>query len=228
VGLARLAGTPGAAAGLTARLAPALLVVLLAAACASSGGGSTHAPAVRSEQARVARMVLADGDLAGYVVRATGSEVLQDQMPPPRAPRAALVRRLVRASWVASANSTLVARAGGGPPIFSDANLFAGVAAARRIFVLELAPVPGIVSRSLPLPPGAPAGAAFDSLRKGGRTEYELSWREGPVISLLIAQVRAGTVGPGADPRAIGATLVRASAAQSRRIADALGAALAV
>jgi hypothetical protein len=173
-------------------------------------------------------MVLADGDLAGYVVRGTGSEVLQDQMPPPRAPRAALVRRLVRASWVASANSTLVASAGGRPPIFSDANLFAGVAAARRIFVLELAPVPGIESRSLPLPPGAPAGAAYTSLIKGGRTEYELSWREGPVIGLLIAQVRSGTAAPAADPPAIAATLVRAAGAQSRRIADALGAALAV
>jgi hypothetical protein len=138
------------------------------------------------------------------------------------------VRRLVRASWVASANSTLVASAGGGAPIFSDANLFSGLPAARRIFTLELAPVPGIDSRSLPLPPGAPAGAVFDSLRKGGRTEYELSWREGPVIGLLVAQVRAGTVGPGADPRAIGATLARAAGAQSRRIADALGAALTV
>jgi hypothetical protein len=228
VGLARLAGAPGAAAGLTARLAPALLLVLLAAACASSGGGATHAPPVRSEQARVARMVLADGDLSGYLVEGTGAEVLHDQMPPPRAPRAALVRRLVRASWIASANSTLVASAGGGPPIFSDANLFAGVPAARRIFALELARVPGIDSRHLPLPPGAPAGAAYASLRKGGRTEYELSWREGPVIGLLVAEVRAGVLGPEADPRTIGATLVHAAAAQSRRIADALGAAQAV
>jgi hypothetical protein len=228
VGLARLAGDPGAAAGLTARRAPALLLVLLAAACASSGGGATHAPSARSEQARVARMVLADGDLAGYLVQATATEVLQDQMPPPRAPRAALVRRLVRASWIASANSTLVASGGGGAPIFSDANLFAGVPAARRIFTLELARVPGIESRSLPPPPGAPAGAAYSSLRKGGRTEYELSWREGPVIGLLVAQVRAGTLGPGADPRTIAATLVRAASAQSRRIADALGAALQI
>ncbi len=191
------------------------------------GGGSTHARPVRSEQARVARMVLADGDLAGYVVRGTGSEVLQEQMPPPRAPGAALVRRLVRASWIASANSTLVARAGGGPPIFSDANLFAGVPAARRIFALELAPVPGIESRTLPLPPGAPAGAAYTSLTKNSRTEFELSWREGRVIGLLIAQVRAATART-ADPPAIATTLVRAAAVQSRRIADALGAALSV
>ncbi len=174
-------------------------------------------------------MVLADGDLAGYLVQGTGSEVLQDQMPPPRAPRAALVRRLVRASWIASANSTLVASAGGGPPIFSDANLFAGVPAARRILRSSSRRVPGIRTRSLPLPPGAPAGAAYDSLRKGGRTEYELSWREGPVIGLLIVQVRAGTGGPGSSIR--GRSRRRSSAPPRCSRAgspDALGAALAV
>jgi hypothetical protein len=173
-------------------------------------------------------MVLANGDLAGYVVRGTATEALKDQLPPRGMPRAGLIARLVRRSWIASANSTLVGSGPRRPPIFSDANLFRSVPTARRIFALELAPVPGVAVRFLHAPAGAPAGAAYARLRKGARAEYELSWREGPVIGLLVAQVpaaaRAGTPGPAA----IAATLVRAAAAQSRRIEGVLGSAVAV
>ena len=95
--------------------------------------------------------------------------------------------------------------------------------AARRIWRLELQIGPRDRDHALKPPPGAPAGGALDTLlRKGGRSEYELGWLEGPVIGLLLVQIPAGPQAPGFDPLAIGAVLVRAAAVQTRRIAGAL------
>ena len=167
-------------------------------------------------------MVLMDGDLPGYVVHNTGSERLRDQLPPRGARRAKLMDRLIRANWIASQNSTLVASGDARPPIWSDANLFRRVSAAKRIWRLELQKVPGVQTRRLEPPPGAPAGATYARLGKGGRAEYQLVWLEGPVIGILGVQVPAHAEAPGLDPLAIGAVIVQAAAVQSRRIAGAL------
>jgi hypothetical protein len=198
------------------------LLAVLASACGSpGGGGSAHAAPAPADQRRVARMVLMDGDLPGYVVRSTGSEKLKDQLPPRGIRGARLIARLVRANWLASENSTLV-DGGARPPIFSDANLFARVSAARRIWKLELQKAPGVQTRWLRPPPGAPAGAAYARLGKGALAEYQLVWREGPVIGLVVVQVPATAKGPAFDPLAIGSTLLRAAHAQSGRIAGVL------
>jgi len=167
-------------------------------------------------------MVLADGDLPGYFVGHTAFEQLGAQLPPRGMPDERLMTRLIRANWIASANSTLAASGGARPSIFSDANLFARPAAARRIWRLELEPAPGIETHRLKPPPGAPPGASYVILRRGSRSEYELGWREGPVIGLLEVQIPAGAPVPGFDPLAVGTVLVRAAAVQSRRIAGAL------
>jgi hypothetical protein len=200
-----------------------VLLAVLASACGSSGhGGSSHRSASPSQRRRVAQMVLMDGDLPGYVVHSTGSEKLKDQLPPRGVRRAKLMGRLIRANWIASQNSTLVVSGDTRPPIFSDANLFRRASAAKRIWTLELQKVPGVQTRWLTPPPGAPAGAAYARLGKGDRAQYQLVWLEGPVIGLLVVQVPAHAEAPGLDPLAIGAILVRAAAVQSRRIAGAL------
>jgi hypothetical protein len=166
-------------------------------------------------------MVLANGDLPGYAVRGTGAERLRDQLPPRGVRGSSLTARLVHVNWLASEHSILVARRGGRPPVWSDANLFARPAAARRILRLELQePQPGARTRTLAPPAGAPAGAAYTRLRKGARTEYELVWPEGPVIGLLVVRLPAGGTAPAAP--AIAATLARAARAQAVRIANVL------
>jgi hypothetical protein len=166
-------------------------------------------------------MVLMDGDLPGYVVRSTGSEKLKDQLPPRGLPRARLTARLIRRTWVASENSTLAVSGNARPPIFSDANLFTRVSAARRIWRLELQNVPGIRTRRLKPPPGAPAGATYAYLRNGRRAEYQLAWREGPVIGLLVVPATPAK-SPALEPLAIGSTLAHAASVQFRRIAQVL------
>jgi hypothetical protein len=200
-----------------------VLLAVLASACGSSGqGASAHRPASPQQRRRVAQMVLMDGDLPGYFVGHTAFEKLKAQLPPRGVHHERLMTRLITRNWIASANSTLAASGSARPPIFSDANLFARVSAARRIWRLELQKAPGIETHSLKPPPGAPAGASYTLLRQGGRSEYELGWREGPVIGLLLVQIPAGPPAPGLDPLAIGAVLVRAAAVQTRHIAGAL------
>lgn len=199
-----------------------LVVLVLASACGSSVSSSGSAPAFRTGQQRVDRMVLVDGDLPGYHLESTGAEVLADQMPPPRMPRAALLRRLVAANWVASDHSTLVGSAKADPAIFSDANLFKSAAVMHRIWMLEGARVPGIHRDDLAAPPGAPAGADYTYSTNGKRASYQLSWQEGSVLGLVIVEVpprahlSAGTLAR------IAATLGRAAKVESIRIAAAV------
>ncbi|HEY2789220.1 MAG TPA: hypothetical protein VGI72_07160 [Gaiellales bacterium] len=200
-----------------------MLLAVLAGACGSSGhSGSGQPTASPAQLRRVAEMVLADGDLPGYFVGHTAFEKLGAQLPPRGMRHEQLMTRLIRRNWIASANSTLAASGSARPSIFSDANLFARVPAAKRIWKLELQTAPGIAIHRLKPPPGAPAGASYVTLRKGSRSEYELGWLEGPVIGLLVVQIPAGAPAPGLDPLTVGAVLVRAAAVQSRRIAGAL------
>lgn len=202
----------------------AALLVVLASACGSSGASSGHVPTVVTGQQRVDRMALADGDLPGYHVQSTGAEVLADQLPPPTLPRAALVRRLVTANWIASDHSTLVASVRTAPAVFSDANLFKSASATRRILALEFARVPGVSTRYLAVPPGAPAGARYYHYRQGTRAFFELSWQEGPVLGLVLTPESPGAhLSAGALTR-IADTLGRAAKAESIRIAGAANA----
>lgn len=193
----------------------------LATACGSSGSNSGSAPAVATGQARVDRMVLANGDLPGYHVQSTGAEVLADQLPPPGSPQAALVTRLVTANWVASDHSTLVSAIKGAPVVFSDANLFRSPAAMRRIWVLEGAPVPGDGSHDLASPAGTPAGTRYEYVKTKTRAFYQLSWPEGPVFGILVAFVPLHSHPSALAQARIAGTLTAAAKAESIRIAGA-------
>jgi hypothetical protein len=199
------------------------LLVVFATACGSSGSaGSSSGHGSVTGQERVDRMVLTDGDLPGYHLQSTGAETLSDQLPPPRAPQAALVRRLVAANWVASEHSTLVASAKADPPVFSDANLFRSVAALRRIWVLESAPVPGVERHELAPPAGAPDGAFYAYFVGAGGASYQLSWPEGPAFGIVVVQVPSrGHLSARVRAR-IATTLGRAARAESVRIAAAV------
>lgn len=200
--------------------ATALLVVLVTACGSSGSAGSGHGSVTGQE--RVDRMVLTDGDLPGYHLQSTGAETLSDQLPPPRAPQAALVRRLVAANWVASEHSTLAASAKADPPVFSDANLFKSVAALRRIWVLESAPVPGVQRHELAPPAGAPDGAFYAYFVGAGGASFQLSWPEGPAFGIVVVQVSSrGHLSARARAR-IATTLGRAASAESVRIAAAV------
>jgi hypothetical protein len=193
--------------------------MVLAGACGSSGSGSGSAAA--TGQARVDRMVLANGDLPGYHVQSTGAEVLADQLPPAGSPRAALVKRLVTANWVASDHSTLVSAIKGAPIVFSDANLFRSPAAMRRIWALEGAPLPGDGSHDLAPPAGTPAGTRYEYVKTTTRAFYQLSWPEGPVFGILIAFVPLHAHPSALAQAGIAATLTQAAKAESIRIAGA-------
>jgi hypothetical protein len=205
--------------------AGALVVLgLLACGCATSGGaGSTaqHTPSPDAQR-RVARMVLGNGELPGYIVQTGGPERLNAQLVPHAMPRAALADRLIRASWLASEHSLLVTPGGARPAVFSDANLFRSTAVAGRVWSLEQAPVPGIAVHSLPVPAGAPPGASYGELRKGTRSEFEIAWRQGPVIALDVIAVASSPAPPPSVVAGIGAILGRAAQVQQGRIARAL------
>lgn len=191
--------------------------------CASSGGGSSARTAAGPDaQRRVARMVLGNGELPGYVVETAGGERLKAQLAPRRMPRAALADRLIRASWLASEHSLLITPGGSRPTIFSDANLFRDAGAAARIWALEQAPVPGIAVQRLTAPAGAPPGASYGELRRGTRSEFEIAWHEGPVIALDVIAVASSPAPPPRVVAAIGAILGRAAHTQDGRIVRAL------
>jgi hypothetical protein len=196
----------------------------IASACASSGSaGTTHARTPSpAAQRRVARMVLGNGELPGYIVEADGAERLAEQLAPKRMPQAALADRLIRASWLASEHSLLVTPGGARPTVFSDANLFRDAAAARRIWTLEGAPVPGLAIHRLAQPAGAPPGARYGQLRKGTRSEFEIAWVEGPVIAIDVIAVASSPAPPPRFVAQIGAILGRAARVQEGRITRAL------
>jgi hypothetical protein len=199
------------------------LLVVVAAACGSSGSsGSSSGHAAVTGQERVDRMVLTDGDLPGYHVQSVGAESLSEQLPPPRALQAALVTRLVTASWVASEHSTLVSSAKGAPTVFSDANLFKTAAALRRIWVLEGARVPGIQRHDLAPPAGSPKGALYGYFVGTAGASYQLSWPEGPAFGIVLVQVSPHAHLSARTRGKIATTLGRAAKAESVRIAAAV------
>lgn len=197
---------------------------MLAGGCASSGGSgsaSRHVPSADAQR-RVDRMVLGNASLRGYTVESDGDERLQAQLVPSGAAHAATANRLIRAGWLASAHALLVSPGGARPAVFSDANLFRDAPTAARIWALEQAPAPGVASRPLPVPAGAPAGAVYAELRKGARIEFEIAWQEGPVIGIDIVGVAASPAPPRPVRAEIAAVLGRAAHVQDRRITRAL------
>jgi hypothetical protein len=206
------------------RVCATALLVVLATACGGSPGsaGSTARRALVTGQQQVDRMVLADGDLPGYHVQSVGAEALSDQLPPPRAPQAALVARLVTANWVASEHSTLVGPAKAAPTVFSDANLFKSASALRRIWVLESGRVPGIQRHDLAVPPGAPEDALYAYFVGAGGASYQLSWPEGPAFGIVVVRVSARAHLSARARAKIASTLGRAARVESVRIAGAV------
>jgi hypothetical protein len=199
------------------------LLAVLAAACGSSGSaGSSSGHAAVTGQERVDRMVLTDGDLPGYHVQSVGAESLTEQLPPPRAPRRALLTRLVTANWVASEHSTLVSSRKGAPTVFSDANLFKSAAALNRIWVLEGARVSGIERHDLAPPVGSPSGALYGYFAGAAGASYQLSWPEGPAFGIVLVQVSPHTHLSARAVARIATALGRAAKAESVRIAAAV------
>jgi hypothetical protein len=201
-----------------------VVLAVLACSCGSSGGAGAsaqHAPSPDAQR-RVARMVLGNGELPGYIVQTGGPERLNAQLVPHAMPRAALADRLIRASWLASEHSLLITPGGARPTVLSDANLFRNAAVAARVWSLEQAPVPGIAVHSLPVPVGAPPGASYGELRRGTHAEFEIAWRQGPVIALDVIAVASSPAPPPSVVAGIGAILGRAAQVQQGRIARAL------
>jgi hypothetical protein len=197
------------------------LLTLAVSACGSSASPASsgpHASPAAIGQDRVTQMVLEDGDLPGYRLQSTGGETLKDQLPPPKLPQAALARRLVRANWIASEHSVLVAT-DHRTIVFSDANLFRAAPAARRIWALELAKVPGTVTRFLKVPAAAPAGARFAYQRQGSHAGFQVGWRQGPVIGIAIIFVSPKAHISRPAERRIAALLGTAAHLQAQRIA---------
>ena len=166
------------------------LVALFASACGSSGSsspsvGEPHLSPAAIGRDRVTQMVLTDADLPGFRLQSTGAETLEQQLPPQGLAQVGLARRLVRANWIASEHSILIA-GDGHTIVYSDANLFRQPAAAQRIWTLELHKIPGIVTRFLKVPAGAPAGARFAYQRQGAHAGFQIGWRQGSVIGIAI------------------------------------------
>ena len=130
-------------------------------------------------------MVLKDGDLPGFHLQDTKLETLKEQMPPKGARGYAQAKRLVAANWIASAHSVVV-RDDGSVPLFTDANLFRTAAAATSIWKLETATAPpGYAVRSYPAH-GAPPGARLRWITSDKRAAFQLDWRQGRVIGIVI------------------------------------------
>jgi hypothetical protein len=197
------------------------LLALLVAACGSSASSASSQPQLSRAAVgrdKVIQMVLQGGDLTGFDLQSTGGETLKDQLPPPKLPQAALAARLVRANWIASAHSLLVS-ADHRTIVFSDANLFTSAAVAGRLWTLELAKLPGAVTRALAVPADAPAGARFTYERQGSHAGFQIAWRQGPVVGLAIIFVPAKTRISRVTEQRFAGVLGRAAHAQALRIA---------
>jgi hypothetical protein len=215
------------------RLTVALLAAatLAASACGSAAksGGSApaptraHSPALhltglQIAQRHVAGMVLAAGSLPGYTLHSQGAETLKEQMPPKGTRHAAEIRRLVKATWLASAHSFTLAP-DGKLYVFSDANLFRSSAAAVRMDRLEQRRWPRQHVRFLPAPAGAPAGAHLAFVRNAKVSAFTLAWTQGPVIAYVRIYGKAHETFTHVGERRIAAFLTIAANAQAARIA---------
>jgi hypothetical protein len=190
----------------------------------SSADGSPTVPHV-SEMAvarnQAAQMVLTTGDLLGYTMRSDGAENFTDQLPPKRIPHYGAIKRMVRASWLASEHSIVIS-ADGRLQLFSDANIFRSAVAAKRIWKLERVPVPGTRDRHFPAPADAPNRARLDYVNDGHRAGFELSWPQGRVIGLTIVFAHPTDRFDQVAVRRIASFLATAARAQSARIDNAL------
>jgi hypothetical protein len=203
-------------------LAAAAVLTTLAAGCGSGSNGSAtqpppHLSAVTAARDQVTDMVLTDGDLPGFSLRSTGPETLQDQLPPKRTPRYALMKRVVSASWLASEHSDVIS-SDGKVQLVSDANLFRSAAAAQQVWKLEQTPLPGTVFRRLRVPAGAPHGALFVYEREGPHAAFEIGWPQGRVIAYTILFAQATDRFSAAGMSRIATLLRNAATAESRRI----------
>jgi hypothetical protein len=196
----------------------------LGAGCGTASSTPTTQPgpkvsATQLAQDEVSQMVLADGDLPGYSLNSTGSETLQDQLPPRRTPGYKKIVRTMKASWLASEHSIVVG-ADGHVAFISTANLFRSKSAMRRVWKIEGTRVPGIRMKRYPTPAGAPPGSRLLYTNDGSRIEFRLIWPEGRVIgATLLFGHPTDKLGRLAISR-ISSFLSTAATAQARRIGD--------
>lgn len=200
------------------------LVAAFAAGCGagSSSPGTQPGPKVtptQMAQDEVSQMVLADGDLPGYSLNSTGSETLQDQLPPRRTPGYTKIMRTVKASWLASEHSIVVG-ADGNVAFISSANLFRSESAMRRVWKVEATKIPGIRRKRYPAPAGSPPGSRLVYSNDGTQASFRMTWPQGRVIGVTFVGARPGDrFGKLAISR-ISSFLATAAAAQARRIGD--------
>jgi hypothetical protein len=200
-------------------------LTLVSAGCGAAGSSSTPSvqrPVTLSQaqplDTQVGRMVLEDGDLAGWSIAGHGAEELADQLVPPTTAGADVTNSLVRRHWKASYHTIL--RHGTGV-VYSDANVFDSAAGAGRIWNIErTAVVPGQRSSHLAVPPGAPPRTVANFVDTGKLGAYELGWSQGPVIGLVIVYVH-NRLAPAREKDTL-ALMAQAATKQSNRIAQVL------
>jgi hypothetical protein len=196
----------------------------LAAGCGSASSTPATQPgpkvsATQMAQDEVTDMVLADGDLPGYSLNSTGSETLQDQLPPRRTPGYKKIVRAVKASWLASEHSIVVG-ADGRVAFISTANLFRSESAMRRVWRMERVKIPGIRTKSYATPAGSPPGSRLVYTNDGSRIEFRLTWPQGRVIGAALIFGRPSDKLNPLAIRRISSFLATAATAQARRIGD--------
>ena len=199
-------------------------VAALAAGCGSGSSTPTTQPgpkisATQMAQDEVSQMVLADGDLPGYSLNSTGSDTLQDQLPPRRTPGYKKIVRAMKASWLASEHSIVVG-ADGRVAFISTANLFRSEAAMREVWKIYGTRVPGLHMKRYRVSAGSPPGSRLIYTNDGAHTEFQLMWPQGRVIgAALIFGRPTDKFGALAISR-ISSFLATAASAQARRIGD--------
>jgi hypothetical protein len=175
--------------------------------------------ATQLAQDEVSEMVLADGDLPGYSLNSTGSETLQDQLPPRRTPGYRKIVRAVKASWLASEHSIVVG-ADGRVAFISTANLFRSESAMRRVWGMERVKVPGLRTKRYSTPAGSPPGSRLVYTNDGSRIEFRLTWPQGRVIGAAVIFGRPSDKLSPLAIRRVSSFLATAATAQARRIGD--------
>jgi hypothetical protein len=202
-------------------------LAVVAALAAGCGAGSTT-PATQPgpkitptqmAQDEVSQMVLADGDLPGYSLNSTGSETLQDQLPPRRTPGYKKILRTVKASWLASEHSIVVG-ADGNVAFISGANLFRSTSAMRRVWKIDALKIPGIRRKRYPAPAGSPPGSRLVYSNDGTQAAFQLTWPQGRVIGVTFIGARPNDRFGKLAVSRISSFLATAATAQARRIGD--------
>jgi hypothetical protein len=207
--------------------AVALLAALaaLAAGCGAGSSSTTTAqpgPKITAKQRaqdEVTAMVLADGDLPGYSLNSTGSETLQDQLPPRRTPGYKKIVQTVKASWLASEHSIVVG-ADGHIAFISTANLFRSESAMRQVWKLERVKVPGTKTKRYRTPAGSPPGSRLVYTNDGQRVVFRLTWPQGRAIGAALIFGRPSDKITPLGVSRISSFLAMAATAQARRIGD--------